>query len=352
MTGTYVSSAETDARRTSRRSSLRIVLAGGEGHLGRILARHFSGGGHNVTTLTRRPAVSFTSTCTSSRKSISWDGRNLGAWADELDGTDVVINLSGRNVDCRYNEANRLEIIKSRVDSTRIIGEAIRRSSRPAQLWLNASTATIYRHSYGRAMDEATGEIGGSELGVPDSWRFSIEVALAWEEAFFGAHTPSTRKVAMRAAMVMSTEEAGIFAMLVRLARLGLGGSWGSGKQWMSWIHERDFCRAVDFLTERTGIEGPVNLAAPAPLPNREFLAALRSAMGIPFGLASREWMLAIGTFILRTETELLLKSRRVVPGILQERGFHFLFPEWLEAARDLLRIRAQRKHPAHEGEA
>jgi uncharacterized protein len=186
-------------------------------------------------------------------------------------------------------------------------------------------------------MDEATGEFGGDEADAPSSWRFSIEVARQWERAFFSAKTPRTRKVAMRAAMVMSRERGGIFDVLLRQARIGLAGSWGSGRQYMSWIHETDFARAVEFLVEREDMNGAVNLAAPLPLPNAEFLSALRSACGVHFGLRPTEWMLEIGAFVLRTETELLLKSRRVVPRILLKNGFGFLFPAWPEAARDLV---------------
>jgi uncharacterized protein len=308
---------------------LRIVIPGGEGHLGGILKRYFSAHGHSVTTLTRRSA--------SEPSALQWDGQKLGDWVDALECADVLINLAGRSVDCRYNARNQRDILRSRVDSTAVLGEAIASAASPPRVWLNASTATIYRHCFDRNMDEATGECGGDEADTPLSWRFSIEVARQWEQAFFSAKTPRTRKVAMRAAMVMSREQRGIFEVLLRQARVGLAGSWGSGRQYMSWIHETDFARAVEFLIARENLNGPVNLAAPLPLPNAEFLSVLRSACGAPFGLRSTEWMLKIGAFILRTETELLLKSRRVVPGILLKNGFEFLFPAWLEAARDLV---------------
>jgi uncharacterized protein len=308
---------------------LRIVIPGGEGHLGGILKRHFSANGHSVTTLTRRSRPE--------PSAIQWDGQKLGDWVDALDGADVLINLAGRSVDCRYNARNRHDILRSRVGSTAVLGDAIARAAKPPRIWLNASTATIYRHSFNRNMDEATGEFGGDEADAPSSWRFSIEVARQWEQAFFSAKTPRTRKVAMRAAMVMSRERGGIFDVLHRQARVGLAGSWGSGRQYMSWIHGTDFARAVEFLIERENLTGAVNLAAPLPLPNSEFLSVLRCACGARLGLRSTEWMLKIGAFVLRTETELLLKSRRVVPGILLENGFEFLFPAWPEAARDLV---------------
>ncbi len=208
---------------------------------------------------------------------------------------------------------------------------------RAPRAWLNASTATIYRHSYDREMDEATGEIGGAEPDAPFGWRFSLQVAQQWEEAFFSSRTPNTRKVAMRTAMVMSSSASGIFEVLVRLVRTGMGGAWGSGRQYMSWIHEEDFLRAVEFLIQREDISGVVNLAAPVPLPNKDFMASLRAAWGVRLGLPAREWMLAVGAFFFRTETELLLKSRRVVPGILHQNGFEFCYPQWPSAARDLV---------------
>jgi uncharacterized protein (TIGR01777 family) len=259
----------------------------------------------------------------------------------------MVINLAGRSVDCRYNSRNRQEILASRVESTRILGVAMQHLTHPPRLWLNSSTATIYRDSYERDMDEAGGELGGAEAGVPGSWRFSIEVAKAWEDALFSAQTPNTRKIALRAAMVMSAEDDGIFARLVHLASIGLGGPWGAENPWMSWIHEQDFCRGLEFLIAREHISGVVNLAAPFPLPNRDFLSALRTALGVRFGLPSSRWMLALAAFLLRTETELLLKSRRVVPTILLKHGFAFLFPEWPDAALDLVRQWRERRQTA-----
>lgn len=325
-------------------SSLRIVIPGGEGHLGRLLARRFSSLGHSVTTLTRNPRSYAASTTQrkqannpKSWKTANWDGRSLGPWAETLEHADVVVNLAGRSVDCRYTEENRAEILRSRVESTAVLAKAIQAMKSPPRLWLNASTATIYRHTFERDMDESTGELGGNEPDAPASWRFSIDVAREWERSFFASATPGTRKIAMRSAMVMSSEAGGVFEALVRLVRTGLGGPWGSGRQYMSWIHEEDFFRAVEFLIAREGITGVVNLAAPRPLPNEEFLSELRNAWGIGFGLPATEWMLTAGAFVLRTETELLLKSRRVVPGVLQKNGFAFRFPEWPEAARDLV---------------
>jgi NAD dependent epimerase/dehydratase family enzyme len=211
---------------------------------------------------------------------------------------------------------------------------------------MNASTATIYRHSFDRAMDEASGESGGREADAPASWRFSIDVATRWEASFFGARTPRTRKVALRGGMVMGPDPSGIFRQLLRLVHLGLGGAAGRGKQYMSWIHDQDLARAVDYLIEREEIDGVVNVTAPTPLPNGDFMRAVREAWGIGFGLPAREWMLRVATFVHRTESELLLKSRRVVPGRLLEHGFQFEFPTWPGAARDLVRrVREREVH-------
>jgi uncharacterized protein (TIGR01777 family) len=249
-----------------------------------------------------------------------------------------VINLAGRSVDCRYTADNRADILRSRVESTAILGKAIQSLRFPPRLWLNASTATIYRHSFDREMDEATGELGGNEPDTPTSWRFSIDVARRWEHSFFASDTPGTRKIALRSAMIMSVEAGGVFEVLIRLVRNWLGGTWSSGRQYMSWIHEEDFLRAVEFLVGREDIAGIVNLAAPGPLPNEQFLSHLRNAWGTSIGLPAREWMLEVGAFFLRTETELLLKSRRVIPGVLLKEGFEFRFPQWPEAADDLVR--------------
>jgi uncharacterized protein (TIGR01777 family) len=202
---------------------------------------------------------------------------------------------------------------------------------------MNASTATIYRHALDRPMDEQTGEIGGNEPNAPAKWRFSIDVATSWESAFFAAATPKTRKIALRSAMIMSPDRGGVFDTLLRLVRFGFGGTTASGQQFVSWIHDADFLRSIDYLIARDEIDGPVNIASPNPLWNREFMKALRQAWGTRIGLPAASWMLEIGTVFLRTETELVLKSRRVIPGRLVEGGFQFQFPEWAAAAQNLV---------------
>ncbi len=310
---------------------MKIVIPGGSGQVGTLLARTFQKDGHDVTVLSRNPSSQ------QPWRVVPWDAQTLGNWTAELEGADVVINLVGKNVNCRYTPENRRAILQSRVDATRIIGEAIARAEQPPRVWLQASTATIYAHRYDADNDETTGIIGGSEPDAPDTWNFSIDVANAWERAVEeAASLPHTRKVLLRSAMTMSPDRGGVFDVLLRLVRFGLGGKAGNGRQFISWIHEADFIRAIYWLIEHDEISGPVNLAAPHPLPNAEFMRELREAWGIGFGLPASEWMLEIGAVFLRTETELILKSRRVVPGRLLKHGFDFEFPHWSDAARDL----------------
>jgi len=306
----------------------RIVIPGGTGCVGRVLVRHFQEMGDHVTVLSRNPAgVPWR---------VFWNGSDLGAWAKVLDGADVVINLAGRSVDCRYNQANRREIVDSRVESTRAIGRAIAQAQRPPAVWINASTATIYRHALDRAMDESTGEIGGYEMDAKPTWKFSIEVATAWERAFSESITPRTRKVATRSAIVMIPGSSWL-GKLTGLMRWGLGGTEGPGTQYMSWIHPTDYIRAIEFLISHAEFEGAVNVCSPNPLPNREFLRVLRQEAGSWIAPPLPEWTLRLGSLLLRTEAELVLKSRRVVPRRLLEGGFEFMFPSWPDAARDLV---------------
>jgi uncharacterized protein (TIGR01777 family) len=217
-----------------------------------------------------------------------------------------------------------------------VIGDAIAQAWKPPAVWLQASTATIYAHRFDAANDELTGVIGGSEPNAPETWNFSIDVVTNWERVFNESATPLTRKVLMRSAIVMIPSAGGGFDTLLRLVRFGLGGTIGNGKQFVSWIHEQDFVRSVLWLIEHRELEGPVNLASPNPLTNAEFMRDLRAAWGISFGLPASELMLEIGAFVLRSESELALKSRRVVPTRLLESGFTFEFPTWPEAAREL----------------
>ena len=309
---------------------MKIVIPGGTGQVGTILARAFHAGGHEVVVLSRSESKD------TDWRIVRWDAETLRDWTHEFENADVIINLAGRIVNCRYNAENRREIMESRVKSTRAVGEAIRRAKNPPRIWLQASTATIYAHRYDAPNDELTGIIGGNEPNAPDTWNFSIDVAKTWEKTANEFVLPNTRKVLMRSAIVLSPDRDGIFDVMLGLVKKGLGGTAGDGRQYISWIHDEDFIRAVDWLIEREELSGAVNLAAPNPLPNKDFMRILREAWGTKIGLPASRLMLEIGAFFMRTETELILKSRRVVPTRLLESGFEFKFPNWEESARDL----------------
>lgn len=318
---------------------MKIIIPGGSGQVGTVLAREFHARGDEVVVLSRNPRKE-------AWRTVNWDGENLGDWRTEFEAADAVINLAGQSVNCRYHQANRKIITESRLKSTKAVGDAIAQAWKPPRVWLQASTATIYAHRYDAANDEATGIIGGAEPDAPDTWRFSIDVATSWERTFNEASTPLTRKVLMRSAIIMHPDAGSPFSILSRLVRFGLGGQAGDGKQFVSWIHDQDFVRALLWLIEHNDLSGPVNLASPNPLTNAEFMRVLRSAWGVPFGLPAAEWMLEAGALLIGTETELILKSRRVIPTRLLQSGFTFQFPTWPEAARDLC-LRSTADHPA-----
>lgn len=288
---------------------MKLIITGGSGYCGRLLTAFFTDRGDEVVVV--------------SRQNGGWE-----QLAELFDGADVVINLAGRSVNCRYTADNCASIYASRLDTTRAVGEALAACQSPPRVWLNASTATIYRDARDREMDEATGEVGKG---------FSVDVAIRWEQALAEAPTPHTRKVALRAAMVMGPGSDGVFGAFLGLTKLGLGGPMAGGGQFVSWIHATDFCRAIAFLIEHEELSGAVNLAAPEPVTNRTFLADLRRAVKMPIGLPATRWMLELGAYLRQTETELLLKSRRVVPGRLTEAGFTFIFPTWRAAAQALV---------------
>jgi len=313
----------------------KIVIPGGGGFIGRHVTRHFAAKGWEIVVLSRQrherqDGVRF----------VWWDGANLDAWADELDGATAVINLAGRTVNCRYGKKNRREIYESREFSTEVIGVAIAECAAPPRVWFNASSATIYRHALDRDMDEATGEIDLVPEGGPkNKWEFSVDVVNRWEQALFNAATPDTRRIAMRLSMVFGIGFGGVFKAFRNITRFGLGGTQGPGTQYVSWLHVDDFLRMLDWCLEHEQLSGPVNMCSPNPMPNRDFMRAFREACGVNYGLPASAWMLGIGAFFMRTETELLLKSRRVVPGKLLKSGFKLNHPTWPEAAKEIARL-------------
>ncbi len=309
---------------------MKIILPGGSGNIGRALVRALAAEGHECVVLSRAPAA-----VAAPGRGVAWDGRTLGPWAAEIVGADAVINLAGRSVDCRYDERHLAEMMSSRVDSTRVVGEAIAAAARPPRVWLQAGTATVYGHRYDAPNDEATGRVG-DPAGAPALWPRSVAIGLAWEETLAAAPTPRTRRVALRSSLVMGPAAGGVFRVLAGLARCGVG-RLGDGRQFVSWIHEEDFIAAIRFLLVRDDLAGVVNVCAPHPLPNAELMAALHRAVGMPLAVPVPEWALEIGAFLRRTETELILKSRRVIPGRLLAAGFTFRHPHWPEAAADLV---------------
>jgi uncharacterized protein (TIGR01777 family) len=314
----------------------KIILAGGSGFLGGELAKHFTTLGWEIVVLTRNPKPR-----SDQAREVAWDTKSLGAWARELEGATAVVNLTGRSVDCRYNAKNRREIMDSRVNSTRIVGEAIAQCKTPPRVWLNSSTATVYQHTFGKPHDESSQEMD-SATDAKDA--FSVEVAQAWERTLQEAQTPDTRKIALRTSMVLGLGRNSVFPVLRRLTKFGLGGRQGSGKQFVSWIHVTDFCRAAEWIIAHDEMAGPINQCAPNPLPNGEMMRCFREVCRMPIGLSATEWMLEIGAFFLRTETELIFKSRRVISTRLPSSGFTFQFPTFREAITDLEKKLAARK--------
>lgn len=303
----------------------KIVVTGGNGFLGRALTTHFSKIANEVVVISRK-AVPTSSTV----KWKKWDGSTMGEWSKSFEEADAVINLAGKNVDCRYTEANKNEILKSRLASTQVIGQVIQNCITPPKAWLNASSATIYVSSSDKLMTEANGQIGDD---------FSMTVCKRWERMLNSFETPQTRKIALRTSIVLGWDGAALPA-LRNLVRFGLGGRQGDGKQFCSWIHIDDFCRAVGWLVQNENAEGAYNITAPVPLTNSDFMRALRKSLKVHLGLRSPQWLLELGAFIIRTETELVLKSRKVYPKRLLDEGFIFSFENLNDALQDLDRSR------------
>jgi uncharacterized protein (TIGR01777 family) len=300
----------------------KLIIAAGTGFLGQVLINHFKNKFEEIVILTRGKSQTIDGI-----KYVNWNAKTFSGWENELENATVLINLAGKSVDCRYTKKNKQEILWSRIKSTKILNEAVLNCQNPPKHWLNSSTATIYRFSLEKEMDEIDGEIGND---------FSINVALSWEKAFFKTETPKTLKTALRTSIVLG-KNGGALIPLKTLAKVGFGGKQGKGNQFVSWIHEEDFARAVDFIIEKE-MSGKVNVVAPKPIANVDFMKKLRKAVGTPFGISLNKKLLAIGSFFIRTETELVLKSRNVIPKRLLENGFEFKFGNIDETFKNLLK--------------
>ncbi|WP_460218228.1 TIGR01777 family oxidoreductase [Psychroserpens sp. MEBiC05023] len=295
-----------------------ITIAGGSGFLGQVLEQYFSEKKHSVYILTRTPKR---------KNDIYWNAKNLDSWTSILETTDVLINLTGKSVDCRYTEANKKLIYDSRMDATQALGLAINLCKNPPELWINSSTATIYRHALDKEMTEISGDIGDD---------FSMNIAKSWEQTFYGVTNPKTRKIALRTSIVLG-KHGGALVPLKRLAQFGLGGSQASGQQKVSWIHELDFARAVEFLIDYTQLDGNYNLAVPKPTTNKTLMKSFRKVLKIPFGISHPKWLIKFGAKLMRTEPELVLKSRNVIPKRLLDNGFNFIHSDIEIALDDLI---------------
>lgn len=295
-----------------------IVIAGGTGFLGQVLEYYFSKKGYVIKILTRNPKK---------ENHVYWNAKDLENWTNNLEGIDVLINLAGKSVDCRYNDKNKKLIYDSRIDSTHVLGLAINLCEKPPKIWMNSSTATIYKYSYDKEMSEEYGEFGND---------FSMNIAKSWEAAFNTIKNPKTRKIVLRISIVLG-RKGGAIIPFKRLTKFGLGGKQGNGQQKVSWIHELDFSRAIDFLIEKDDLNGDFNLCVPKPTNNTTLMAAFRKVLKIPFGLAQPKWFLELGAKIIGTETELVLKSRNVIPKRLTQNGFKFIHTSIELALHDLL---------------
>ncbi|WP_422358866.1 TIGR01777 family oxidoreductase [Reichenbachiella sp.] len=300
----------------------KVVLAGGTGFLGKLLRDHFVDKDYQVVILSRQ---AYTSKLNITY--VPWDGETLSEWKNELEGADALINLCGKSVDCRYTESNKKLIYDTRLNSTQVLGKAVGLCKTPPKVWINSSSATIYRHAEDRDMGEETGEIGTG---------FSVDVCKKWENAFFDCTSPGTRKVALRIAIVIG-KNGGALQPLKSLTKIGFGGRQGSGNQYFSWIHEVDFINAVNFVLDNKELSGVCNVSSPNPVRNTQFMSSLRKALKVPFGIPMPKWMLEMGALIIRTETELILKSRRVVPKKLIESGYRFHYGNLENALIDLV---------------
>jgi len=300
----------------------KIILAGGNGYVGTVLANYYRDLATQVIILARTPKEQ-----DGNIKTVVWDGKTQSDWVKEIPSANMLINLCGKNVNCRYTEKNKAAIIASRVLPTTILGEVIAGLTDPPKLWINVTSAAIYRHAEDRPQDEATGEIGTG---------FSIDVCRQWEATFFNTNTPKTRKIALRMSIVMGAAD-GAFPRLLNLVKSGFGGMQGNGEQYVSWVHEQDTARCTEWLFDHPEMDGAINCTAPTPIKNNLFMSYIRQACRMPFGLPDPEWLLKIGAVVIGTETELILKSRWVLPKRLTDAGFVFKFPEAKAAIENIL---------------
>lgn len=300
----------------------KIVIAGGSGFLGQALIDFYLPKNYEIVVLTRNAKE----TGNDMLRYVEWNAKTLDLWLTELEGIEMLINLTGKSVDCRYNEKNKAEILNSRILATEVLGEAIKACAVPPKVWMNSSTATIYEHSLTTKMTEATGVIGDD---------FSMNVAKSWEKAFYNIKTPRTQKIALRTSIVLG-KNGGAFIPLKNLTKVGLGGTQGTGNQKVSWIHEHDFCRAVDFLFTKNK-EGIFNITSPNPLANKSFMQTLRHVLKMPIGIPQPKWLLNFGAKIINTEAELILKSRYVIPEKLVLAGFQFNYPTAETAIQEII---------------
>jgi uncharacterized protein (TIGR01777 family) len=302
-------------------SKNKIIIAAGTGFIGQAMINHFKE--YEIVVLTRNS--NFKSQI-SNLKYVYWNAKSQGEWFSELEGAKAVINLTGKSVNCRFNEKNKADILSSRIDSTKIIGEAIKTCKNPPQVWINASAAGIYPDSFEKQFTENDAETGND---------FMAEVCMAWEKTLNEIDTPHTRKIATRITIVLG-KSGGVFKTIKPLVKIGLGGKQGNGKQFVSWIHEKDLCRAVEFIIENNNLSGPINFAAPNPVRNYDFMKAMRTQFKVWLGIPQPAWLLSIGAWFMGTEKELVLKSMNVVPKRLTENGFIFKYSTMEQALQDL----------------
>lgn len=312
----------------------KIIIAGGTGFIGQELCNYF-GSNNEIVTLGRGMKHQQTNALgeyhlkkelAGNIRVVKWDAKTLGDWKTELNGADVVINLAGKSVNCRYTKKNKQDIFDSRTNSTTILGMAIQQAVHPPKLWINAASATIYPHATYTPRDESFVDFRND---------FSVQVCQLWEKTFYEHRTPFTRKCALRMAITLGN--GGVMIPYFNLLKYGLGGCQGNGKQMYSWVHVTDTCRIIEWIYEHDNMEGTYNCSSPGPVTNSVFMQTLRTFTGQVVGLPAFTWMLKIGAALIGTETELILKSRWVLPTKILATGFRFKYPLLEDAVKDII---------------